>query len=63
MFYHINSIYHESGFYYPIKVYYDDNTFEEFGFHVEDELVNNVPAFYAFRGDNLNSRIYNSCRM
>ena len=49
----------ESGFYYPIKVYYDDNTFEEFGFHVEDELVNNVPAFYAFRGDNLNSRIYN----
>ena len=45
--------------YYSIKVYYDEETFEEFGFHVEDDLVNNVPAQYAFRGDILNNRIYN----
>ena len=49
----------ESGFYYPVRVYYEDNTFEELGFHVEDELIYNVPAVYAFRGDNLNNRIYN----
>ena len=45
--------------YHHIKVYYDEEVFEEFGFQVEDELVNNVPAQYAFRGDILNNRIYN----
>lgn len=44
--------------YYHFQVYYDEETFEEFGFHVEEELVNNVPAERAYRPDSKNGRIY-----
>lgn len=45
--------------YHHICVYYADETFEEFGFQVEDELVNNVPALLEFRSEARTSRIYN----
>ena len=45
--------------YHHIKVYYDDETFEEYGFEVEDALVNNVPAERAYRPESRNGRIYN----
>lgn len=45
--------------YYHFQIYYDDETFDEFGFHVEDELINNVPAEIAYRPDARTGRIYN----
>lgn len=48
----------ESG-YYHFKVFYDEEVFEEFGFHVENELVNNVAATLAYRPETKNYRIYN----
>ena len=46
--------------YHHFKVYYEDGTLDEFGLHVEDELVNNVPALIQYRPDARTNRIYNN---